>query len=74
MSPDWCGSVGWSSSHKLKGCWFDSQSGHMPGLQARSLVGGVQEATNQCFSFILMFLSLFFFLPSPLKINKYNRF
>ena len=24
---------------------FDSQSGHMPRLQARSPVGGVQEAT-----------------------------
>lgn len=23
----WCGSVGWSSSHALKGCLFDSQSG-----------------------------------------------
>ena len=28
------------------GCWFDSQSGHMPGLQARSPDGGVQEATT----------------------------
>ena len=38
--------------------------GHMPGLQARSLAGGVQEATND--------VSLFLFpLPSPLyKINK----
>ena len=27
------------SACKLKGCWFDSQSGHMPGLWARSLVG-----------------------------------
>ena len=28
-----------------KGCWFDSQSGHMPEFQARSPVGGVREAT-----------------------------
>lgn len=25
--PGWCGSVGWSSSHALEGCLFDSQSG-----------------------------------------------
>ena len=36
-------------------CWpanqshgLDSQSGHMPGLQARSPVGGTQEATTHC--------------------------
>ena len=29
-----------------KGCWFNSQSGHTPGLQARSLVGGLREATT----------------------------
>ena len=39
--PDWCGSVGSVSSHKPEGHWFNSQSGHMPGFQARSLVGGV---------------------------------
>ena len=26
---------------KLKGLWFDSQSGHVPGFQTRSPVGGV---------------------------------
>ena len=30
--------------------WFNSQSGHVPGLQARSPVEGVQEATDWCFS------------------------
>ena len=44
-SPDWCGSVGWASSHKLKGHQFNSPSGHMPELQARSQVGDVQKAT-----------------------------
>ena len=44
--PDWCGSVGWASSLKPKGHQFNSQSGHMSGLQARSLVGGVQEAAG----------------------------
>ena len=38
-SPDWCGSVGQSRSHKLKGHWFDSWSWHMPGLWVQSLVG-----------------------------------
>ena len=34
------------------------QSGHMPGLRARSPVGCVQEATSQCFSCTLVSLSL----------------
>ena len=29
-----------------KGCQFESQSWHRPGLWARSPVGGVQEASN----------------------------
>ena len=45
-SPDWYGSVGWALSHKPKGHQFDSQSGYMLGLQARSQAGGVQEAAN----------------------------
>ena len=44
--PDWCGSVGWTLSHKAKGHQFNSQSGHMRGLQVWSLVGMVQEATG----------------------------
>ena len=27
------------SSHKVKGCWFNSWTGHMPELQVGSLVG-----------------------------------
>ena len=47
---------------------FDSQSGHMPGLQARIPVGGTWEATTHgCFS-----PSLSPSLPLSLKINKYN--
>ena len=34
--PDRCGSVGWTSSCKVKGHWLNSRSGHMPGLQVRS--------------------------------------
>ena len=38
LRPDWYGSVGWMSSSKVKGHRFDSQSGHMPGLQVQSMV------------------------------------
>lgn len=30
--------------------WFYSQSGHQPGLQTKPPDGGVQQATNLCFS------------------------
>ena len=33
-----CSSVGWVSNCKLKGCWFDSQSGPMLGLQVQAHV------------------------------------
>ena len=65
-SPGSCGSVDWALACKPKGCQLDSQSGHMPGLQARSPVGGVWEATTHwCFS-----PSLPPSLPLSLKINK----
>ena len=63
--PGCCGSVDSVLAYKPKGCWLHSQSLPMPGLQARSPVGDVQEAAN-CFPRILMFLSL----PSPLSKNK----
>ena len=66
QSPDWCGSVGWVSSCRAKGRQFNSRSGHVPELWARSLVGGAGEATDPCFSGTLMF----FFLSSPLSKNK----
>ena len=65
-SPGWCGSVDWMPSGKPKGRQFDSQSGHMPGLWARSTVGGVQEATTHRW----FFASFSPFLPLSLKINK----
>ena len=47
----WCGSVDWVLAFEPKGHWFNSQSEHMPGLQARSPVRGVREATTHwCFS------------------------
>ena len=50
-SPGWCGSVDWVPACELKGHWFNSQSWPMPGLWARSPVGGAWEATTHwCFS------------------------
>ena len=66
MYSDWCGSVGWALYHKLKVPWFDSQSGHNPGLWFSPQMGCIQEAVNRCFSFTSMFLSL----PFPLSKNK----
>ena len=66
FSPVWCSSVDWAPAYKPKGCQFDSQSGHMPGLQPRSPVWGVWEATTHwCF-----FPSLSPSLLLSLKRNK----
>ena len=67
--PDWCGLEGWRSSHRPKGCRFNSQSGHKPGLRARSPPGACMwEATDQCLSYINVFLPLF--LPPFCSKNK----
>ena len=67
-SPGWYGSVDWVPVCEPNGCQFNSQSGHMPGLWARSPVGDAQEATTHwCFS-----PSLSPSLPLSLKINKLN--
>ena len=50
LSPGWCGSVDWAPACEPSGCQFDSQSGHMPGLLARSPAGGLWEGTDRCFS------------------------
>ena len=62
--PGWCGSVDWVWPCKPKGRQFDSQSGHMPGFQARSAVGGMWEAPTH------WFFSSFLSLSFSLKINK----
>ena len=41
MSPGWYGLVDWALACELKGYQFNSQSGIMPGFQARSPVGGM---------------------------------
>ena len=64
--PGWCGSVDWTPACAPKGHGFNSQSGHMPGVQARSPVAGTRGATTHwCFS-----PSLSLSLPLSLKINK----
>ena len=68
--PEWCGSVGWASTYKLKGHWFKSRSGHKPGFPARFPVRGVWEATGWCLSLTSVFLFLSFSLPSPLSENE----
>ena len=64
-SPGWCGSVDWAPACKPKSHRFSSQSGHTPGLRARSPVGDVWEVTTHwCFS-----PSFSPSLPLCLKIN-----
>ena len=68
--PDQCGSVGWVSSHKVKGCQLDSWSGAHACIVGSVPSPGVWEGQliDRCFSLTLMVLSLF--LPPPLfKIN-----
>ena len=43
----WCGSVDRALAWELKDCWFNPQPGHMPGLWAGSLVGGMREAPHR---------------------------
>ena len=50
LHPGRCGSVGWALACKPKCYRFSSRSEHVLELQARSPVGGVWEATNQCSS------------------------
>ena len=55
--PGPCGSVDWALSCKTKGRWFNSRSGHMPGLRVWFLVGACMRGNQS------MFLSFSFFLP-----------
>ena len=68
-SPDWCGSVGWASFWEMKGCRFDSQSGHMLGCRFGPQMGHVQEQLINV-SHVDVSLPLFL-LPSPLTKNNY---
>ena len=57
-----------SAACERKGRRFDFQSGHMPGLRARSPASRVREATDV--SHTHMFFSLFF--SFPVSNSKYN--
>ena len=54
--PGWCGSVDWEPACEPMSHQPDSQLGHMPGLWARSPVGGMPDTDVP--------------LPSPLSKNK----
>ena len=57
-SPHSWGSVGWALFCKARGHWFDSWSGHMPGLWVWSLVGVHTRGNWMMFLCTLMFVSL----------------
>ena len=61
--------LGWVLSCKLKGHWFDSWSGRVPGLQAPA----GELAEGKWLMFLSMFLSLSFSFPPPLEIQWYLR-
>ena len=61
-SPGWCGSVDWAPACEPKCRWFGTQSGDMPGLQAR--FPGYRHMRG---NHMLMFLSLSSSFPSPLS-------
>ena len=65
FSPVWCGSVDWAPACKPKGCRFDSQSGHMPGVRAQSPLGARDRP-----AYIDISLPLSPTLPLCFKINK----
>ena len=58
-------------SPRAKSCQLNSWLGHKPGMWAQSLVGAYKRQLLKV-SLTSMFLSLTFFLPSPLSKNKYN--
>ena len=68
-SPGWYRSVDWVLAWEPKGRWFDSQPGHMPGLQARPPVRGTHERQPHTDVSLLLFLP---YLTLSLKINKSN--
>ena len=73
-SPDWCGSVGWVSSRKVKVCRFDSWSGHMPGLPVQSPVRAHMGGNRSKFlSHTDVFLPLFLTFFPLLKNKKIQR-
>ena len=69
LCPDPSGSVGWSSSHKAKGCWFNSQLRHMPVLWVQSPVWECVRGKQLMVLLTSILLCLSFSLPSPLSLK-----
>ena len=67
--PDWCGSVSWTYSHKVKDHWFYPQLGHMPGLWVQSLVM-VHERGSRSMLPPHIKVSLSLFLPPLTSLQK----
>ena len=63
-SPDWCGSVGWESSCKSNGRWFDS-------VRAHAWVGGQDPSGEHVRGNRSMSLSPS--LPLSLKIKSFKK-
>ena len=61
----------WPVNQKVTGS-IPSRSGHMPGLWARSLVGGLREATNWCVCPSHIDVSYSSSLPSLFSENKFK--
>ena len=70
--PALTGMAQWAGCHspKPKGCQFNSWSGHMAWVAGQVPCWAMQEASDQCFSRTLMFLSLSLSLPLSLKTDK----
>ena len=59
MGPGWCRLVDWVLACEPKGHWFDSQSGHLCGLRARSPVeAGERQLHTDVFFFVFCFFNI----------------
>ena len=68
--PGPCGSVGWVSFCRPKGCSFDSWSGYMSRLWVWSPVGVHTKGNQSMFLSLLSRIDVSFFLCSPLSKKK----
>lgn len=67
-----CGPVGWASAHPPGGGWFDSLSGHVPGLWVWSWAGGTNINVRAEHPLAASSLGGFPFSPFPKNTNKQN--
>ena len=61
--PSWCGSADWGPTCGSRGRWFGSQSGHMPGMWART-PSWACAGSNLLMFLVHISVSLPLFLPS----------